>query len=221
MSVIVPNHQNPLLRARLRRGLSLTEVGARTRLSPRVLRVLDEGRFGELPGGLYARGYVRAYASAVDLDPDQTVDELSAQLPIAEDPIPRMLAIARTQDPDWLIRLENARASGGAWVEAVTARLRAQMPARHSLQAAAIDGSILVVLQACLTLLTAWMCGVQVQPLLTSAGLALAAVWGLQVGVYLLLATRVRHLRTGVVLRIPQIRLPEGMSFAAHQSRHA
>jgi Helix-turn-helix domain len=217
----VQNPQNPLLRARLRRGLSLTEVGARTRLSPRVLRVLDEGRFGELPGGFYARGYVRAYASAVDLDPDQTVDELSAQLPIAEDPIPRMLAIARTDDPDWLITLEDARAAASAWVGTLTARIRAQVPSGDSLRVAAIDGSILVVLQAILTLLTAWTCGVQVQSLLTSAGLALAAVWGLQVGVYLVLATRVRHLRTGVVLRIPQLRLPEAISFAAHQSRHA
>ena len=57
--------------------------------------MLDEGRFAELPGGLYARGYVRAYAVAVGLDPDRAVDELSPQLPIAEDPIPRMLAIAR------------------------------------------------------------------------------------------------------------------------------
>jgi hypothetical protein len=183
--------------------------------------VLDEGRFGELPGGLYARGYVRAYALAVDLDPDQTVDELSPQLPIAEDPIPRMLAIARTEDPAWLITLENARASAGTWLENLTARLRAQVPSGHSLRSAAIDGSILVALQAILTAVTAWMCGVHVQLLLTSAGAALAAVWGLQVGVYLLLASRVRQRRTGILLRLPQFRLPEAMSFAAHQSRHA
>lgn len=215
------NHQNPLLRARLRRGLSLADVGGRTRLSPKVLRVLDEGRFGELPGGLYARGYVRAYASAVDLDPDQTVDELSPLLPIAEDPIPRMLAIARTEDPDWLIRLENAQASAGTWLENLTARLRAQVPTGHSLRSAAIDGSILVALQAILTAVTAWMCGVHVQLLLSSAGAALAAVWGLQVGIYLSLASRIRQRRAGIVLRLPQFRLPEAMSFATHQSRHA
>lgn len=215
------NHQNPLLRARLRRGLSLTEVGARTRLSPKVLRVLDEGRFGELPGGLYARGYVRAYASAVDLDPDRTVDELSPQLPIVEDPIPRMLAIARTEDPDWLITLENARASAEVWIDSLTTRLRAQAPTRNSLRTAAIDGSVLLVLQATLTALTAWMCGVRVESLLSSAGLALAAVWGLQVGVYLSLASGIRRRRTGVVLRLPQLHLPEAISFATHQSRHA
>ena len=76
-----------------------------------------------------------------------------AQLPIAEDPIPRMLAIARTDDPDWLITLETARASAGAWVESLTARLRAHVPTGDSLRVAAIDGSILVVLQAILALL--------------------------------------------------------------------
>ena len=215
------NHQNPLVRARLRRGLSLTDVGARTRLSPRVLRVLDEGRFGELPGGLYARGYVRAYALAVDLDPDETVDELSPQLPIAEDPIPRMLAIARTEDPDWLIALENARASAEAWIDSRIARLRALMPAGDALKAIGIDVSVLVVLQAVLMMLTAWMCGVGLHSLLTTSSMPLAAVWGLQVGIYLSLASRVRQRRTGVVLRLPQIRLQEAISFAAHQSKHA
>ena len=215
------NHQNPLLRGRLRRGLSLADIRDRTRLSPRMLRILDEGRFSELPGGLYARGYVRAYASAVDLDPDQTVDELSAQLPIALDPIPVMRAIARTDDPDWLITLEDARASAGAWIDARIARIQAHMPTRDALKAVGMDASLLVVLQAALTLLTAWMCGVGVQSLLTTSGMALAAVWGVQVSLYLPLAFRVRRLRAGIFLKIPQIRLPEAVSFGVHQSRHA
>jgi len=186
-----------------------------------VLRLLDEGRFAELPAGLYARGYVRAYASAVDLDPDQTLHELSPQLPIAQDPIPRMLAIARTDDPDWLITIEDARASTEGWIDARTARLRAHLPARDALKALGMDVSILVVLQAALTLLTAWMCGVGVQSLLTSSGLPLAAVWGLQVTLYLTLVFRVRQLRTGVFLKIPQLRLPDAVSFGVHQSRHA
>jgi hypothetical protein len=217
----VQNPQNPLVRARLRRGLSLEQVGARTLLSARVLRLLDEGRFGELPGGLYARGYVRAYASAVDLDPGQTVDELSALLPIAEDPLPRMLEIARTDDPGWLITLEDASASVAAWAGAMKTGLRAHTPTRDALRMAALDGGILVALQAVVIGLTAWMCGVQVKSLLTSEGFALAAVWGVQVSLYLLLAARVRQVRSGVILRIGQIRLADAVSFALHQSRHA
>ena len=201
--------------------MSLEEVGARTLLSSRVLRLLDEGRFGELPGGLYARGYVRAYASAVDLDPDRTLDDLSGQLPIAEDPLPKMLAIARTDDPGWLITLEDANASVAAWIDAITARFRAQVVTLNALRTAAIDGSILVFLEAVVIGLTAWMCGVGVQTLLTASGMALATVWGLQVSVYLSLAFRVRRFRSGVFVRIPQLRLPDGFSVRMHQSRHA
>ena len=215
------NQQNPLLRARLRRGLSLTDIRDRTRLSPTMLRILDEGRFAELPGGLYARGYVRAYASAVDLDPDQIVDELSAQLPIAQDPIPMLRANARADDPAWLTALEDAQTSAEAWVESLTARLRKQIPTRDALKAAALDGSILVVLQAVLTMVTAWMCGVEVQSLLTTSGRGLAAMWGVQVSLYLSLAFWVRRRRTGVFLKIPHVRLPDAVSFGVHQSRHA
>jgi Helix-turn-helix domain len=218
---MVQNHHNPLLRARLRRGFSLTDIRERTRLSPQVLRLLDEGRFAELPAGLYARGYVRAYASAVDLDPDQTLDELAPQLPLALDPIPKMLAIARTDDPDWVITIEDARASAAAWIGARTVRLRAYLPAGDALKALGTDVSMLVVLQGLLTLLTAWMCGVGVEWLLTTSGLPLAAVWGFQVTLYLSLVFRVRRLRAGVSLKIPQLRLSDAVSFGVHQSGHA
>src|SRR5688572_16589673 len=186
-----------------------------------MLRILDEGRFSDLPGGLYARGYVRAYASAVDLDPDQTVDELSAQLPIAQDPIPVMRANARAEDPAWLNAFEDVQASAEAWVESCVGRVRSQRPTRETLKAAALDGSILVILQAVLTMVTAWLCGVDVQSLLTTSGVGLAAVWGIQVSLYLPLAFRVRRLRTGIFLKIPQLRLPDAVSFGVHQSRHA
>lgn len=215
------NHQNPLLRARLRRGLSLTDIRDRTRLSPRMLRILDEGRFSELPGGLYARGYVRAYAAAVDLDPDETVDELSAQLPIAQDPIPMMRANARAEDPAWLTALEDAQASAEAWVESCVGRFRSQLPTRETLKVAALDGAILVILQAVLTMVTAWLCGVDVQSLLRTSGGGLAAVSGVQVSLYLPLAFRVRRVRAGILLKIPQVRLPDALSFGVHQSRHA
>ena len=171
------NLQNPLRRARLRRGLSLDEVGARTLLSPRILRVLDEERFDELPGGLYARSHVRAYALVVELDPDAAMAELSAELPIAEDPFPAMLAIARAGDPAWLIALEDAPAAAAAWVDSLMARLGARLTDRDTLQRTAVDGSILLLLQAAVTALTAWMCGISVQSLLASAGTALAVTW--------------------------------------------
>jgi hypothetical protein len=216
----VQNLQNPLRRARLRRGLTLDEVGARTLLSPRILRVLDEGRFGELPGGVYARSHVRAYASVVELDPDAAMAELSAELPIAEDPVPAMLAIARAGDPAWLIALEDAPAAAAAWVDSLTARLRARVRGRDLLKRTVADGSILLLLQAAVTTLTAWMCGIDVQSLLASAGTALAVTWGIQVSLYLAVASCLRRVRAGVIVKISPIRFPDA-SFHLHQSRHA
>ena len=216
----VQNLQNPLRRARLRRGLSLDEVAVRTLLSPRILRVLDEGRFGELPGGVYARSHVRAYASVVQLDPDAAVAELSAELPIAEDPFPAMLAIVRAGDPAWLIALEDAPAAAAAWVNSLKARLGARVPGRETCKRTAVDGSILLLLQAAVTGLTAWMCGIHVQSLLASAGAALAVTWGIQVSLYLAVASCLRRVRTGVIVKIPPMRLPYA-SFHLHHSRHA
>jgi cytoskeletal protein RodZ len=70
-----------LHRARLARGLDLDDVAAATRLSPAVVRKIDEGRFHELPSGLYARAYVRAFAAAVDLPPEETLRGLQPLLP--------------------------------------------------------------------------------------------------------------------------------------------
>jgi cytoskeletal protein RodZ len=79
---------NPIHRARIARGISLSEVTARTFLSPRIVQRIDEGAFDQLPGGVYARSYVRTFAALVGLDPEATLHQLSAQLPPAEDPMP-------------------------------------------------------------------------------------------------------------------------------------
>ena len=76
--------------ARARKNLSLAEVSSRTSLSPAVVRKIDEGRFDELPPGLYARSYVRSFAGAVGLDPAETLKEVEHLLPGAPDPLPVM-----------------------------------------------------------------------------------------------------------------------------------
>lgn len=89
-----------LHRARLARRLDLTEMAARTALSPAVLKKIDEGRFGELPAGLYARSYVRSFAAEVGLDPTSAVRDLEDLLPHAPDPMPALQEIARATSPE-------------------------------------------------------------------------------------------------------------------------
>ena len=84
-----------LYHARINCHLTLEQIGVRTALSPTVLRDLDEGRFERLPSGLYARSYVRAFAAAVGLDPEDTLTQLEQLLPGAPDPVP----VLNAKDP--------------------------------------------------------------------------------------------------------------------------
>jgi Helix-turn-helix domain/RDD family len=74
--------------ARLEHSLTLEQIAMRTALSASVLRHLDEGRFELLPPGLYARSYVRAFATEVGLDPEATLAQLEHLLPGAPNPLP-------------------------------------------------------------------------------------------------------------------------------------
>jgi cytoskeleton protein RodZ len=50
------------------RGLDLTEVAAALRIKPAYLALLEAGRPDELPGAVYAIGFIRAYADRLGLD---------------------------------------------------------------------------------------------------------------------------------------------------------
>jgi hypothetical protein len=79
---------NPLRRARLAAGLQLRDLEERTRISPSMLRHIDQGEFQKLPAGIYARAWVRAVAVAVGLDPVEVLRDLEEALPRAVDPVP-------------------------------------------------------------------------------------------------------------------------------------
>ena len=49
-----------LKREREMRGVSLEEVSAATRISPRFLEAIENEKWDELPGGVFNRGFIRA-----------------------------------------------------------------------------------------------------------------------------------------------------------------
>lgn len=57
-----------LAEERERRGLSLEQVAAATRIRVAHLDAIERGELDALPGAVYARGYVRAYASYLGVD---------------------------------------------------------------------------------------------------------------------------------------------------------
>ena len=58
---------------RKERGLSLKQISSTTKISVAALEALENGDLEKLPGGIFTRSFVRAYASEVGLDPDETV----------------------------------------------------------------------------------------------------------------------------------------------------
>ncbi len=62
-----------LVRERELRGLTRDAVQRATRLAPAVVEALEAGDPVRLPPRAYVVGYLRAYAAAVGLDPDDAV----------------------------------------------------------------------------------------------------------------------------------------------------
>ena len=57
------------------RGVSLEEIAATTKIGTRLLKALEDEQFDLLPGGIFNKGFVRAYAKYLGMDEDQAVSE--------------------------------------------------------------------------------------------------------------------------------------------------
>jgi hypothetical protein len=75
-----------LREARVRRGVELAQVAAETRIRRRYLQALEDERFDLLPGSVYAKGFLRAYADYLGLESQLFVDEYNARFSTDETP---------------------------------------------------------------------------------------------------------------------------------------
>lgn len=71
-------------RAREERGISLRQIADVTKISATVFEALERNDIRRLPGGIFSRSFVRAYAIEVGLDPEQTVREFLSHFPDSE-----------------------------------------------------------------------------------------------------------------------------------------
>jgi cytoskeletal protein RodZ len=70
-------------RVREEHGISLRDIADRTKLSVRTLEALERNDISRLPGGIYSRGLVRAYAEQIGADPETAVREFIDRFPDA------------------------------------------------------------------------------------------------------------------------------------------
>ncbi len=62
-----------LREARQRKGVSFEEVEEATRIRQKFLQALEEGDFGALPAEAYVKGFLRTYATYLELDPEEVM----------------------------------------------------------------------------------------------------------------------------------------------------
>ncbi len=95
-----------LREAREQKGVSLEQVEEATRIRQKFLQALEEGNFGALPAETYVKGFLRTYATYLELDPEELMalyegreNEGKAALPQASFFQPMDISIAA---PPWL-----------------------------------------------------------------------------------------------------------------------
>ncbi len=177
MNILTHLHQ-----ARLNCKLELSELAARTAISPSVLVKIDQGRFAELPAGIYARSYVRSFAAEVGVDPALAVQGLDHVLPVATDPFPVLREITTPATRHWSL----ARWGLERWA------------------AVATDAVILLFLDAMLIAVVALCSGIAATVMLSEAAPALAAILAVPVVAYFVFFAGIGGRTPGATLwRVP------------------
>jgi cytoskeleton protein RodZ len=62
-----------LKQEREQRGMTLEEISSTTKIGTRMLVALEQDHFDQLPGGIFNKGFIRAYARCVGLDEEQAI----------------------------------------------------------------------------------------------------------------------------------------------------
>ena len=142
-----------LQREREMRGITLEEMSESTKISSRCLRALETEEFDKLPGGIFNKGFVRAYAHHVGIDEDQAVADFVAasggekDQPLPDPLVPRAVVLGqRAEDhANWrafaLLILLLGTAVVAGWklgpnaVHKLVAEVRERLNSRQSPQA--------------------------------------------------------------------------------------
>ncbi|WP_445506575.1 helix-turn-helix domain-containing protein [Niallia sp. 03190] len=84
---------NRLKEARLAKGFSLEELQEVTKIQIRYLVGIEEGNYSMMPGKFYTRAFIKQYAEAVDLSPEEIFEEFKGEVPSSiNDEIPEQLS---------------------------------------------------------------------------------------------------------------------------------
>jgi cytoskeleton protein RodZ len=83
------------------RGVSVEDICAVTKLSPQNVRFLEDGRYGDLPGGVFRKGIVRSYVGALGLEETAWLERFEQSC--------RELGVTSGSERDWVEFAENVK----------------------------------------------------------------------------------------------------------------
>ncbi|WP_310550377.1 helix-turn-helix domain-containing protein [Paenibacillus glufosinatiresistens] len=75
-----------LKEARLQKGMSLDDVQEVTKIRKKYLEAIEAGDYKALPGSFYVRAFIKTYAEAVGVNPDELMQEQGMVQPPAAEP---------------------------------------------------------------------------------------------------------------------------------------
>lgn len=78
--------------ARETRGIALRDISEQTRISMRYLEAIETNDYRRLPGGIFNRSFIRAYAKFVGYDEHEAIEEYTSavrQQGDADDDVPK------------------------------------------------------------------------------------------------------------------------------------
>ncbi len=86
-----------LRRTRESRSISVGEVARATRIPVHAIERIEADHFDDLPGEVFARGFLKAYATAVGLSPDEVLARYTAaRRVVSVEPLPIATPVARS-----------------------------------------------------------------------------------------------------------------------------
>src|SRR6266545_1645289 len=74
-----------LRRERLKRNLDFEQISRELKISARFLQAIENDQYEKLPGGVFAKSFVRQYARLLGLDEDELAGQVQSALTLASD----------------------------------------------------------------------------------------------------------------------------------------
>ncbi len=74
-----------LRRERIKRNLDFEQISRELKISTRFLEAIENDQYDKLPGGVFARSFVRQYARLLGLDEEDLAGQVQAMFPPPQD----------------------------------------------------------------------------------------------------------------------------------------